>query len=122
MTTDQRDPFLQSLFEEAGPKLEGEAFSARVMARTRSFRLLMLAGGATLMLMMLSAAWLLFGVPLFEFAVLVSQALATPLFNLGEGWLALVLLPVNTIASALVITLKALRMLQKRLFGAMPYA
>jgi hypothetical protein len=122
MTTDQRDPFLQSLFAEAGQQLEGEAFGARVMARTRRLRYLALAGGAALALTVLSGAWLLFGLPLFEFAVLLSQALATPLFNLGEGWLALVLLPVNTVASVLVIALKALRMLHKRIYGAMPYA
>lgn len=122
MTTEQRDPFLQSLFTAAGQELEGEAFSARVMARTRSLRYRVLTGGAALILAALSGAWLLLGVPLFEFAVLVSQALATPLFNLGEGWLALVLLPVNTVASVLVITLKGLRMLHKKIFGAMPYA
>jgi len=120
MTTDQRDPFLQSLFAEAGPELEGEAFRARVMTRTRSLRYLVLTGGVALVLAVLGCAWLLFGIPLFEFAVLVSQVLATPLFNLGEGWLALALLPVNTVASVLVIALKALRMLQKRVLGAVP--
>jgi hypothetical protein len=121
MTSDQHDPFLQSLFAEAGPELEGEAFSARVMARTRSLRYLLLTGAAALVLAFLGGAWLLFGVPLFEFAVLISQALATPIFNLGEGWLALILLPVNTVASVLVIMFKALRTLQKRIRGATPY-
>jgi hypothetical protein len=122
MTTEQRDPFLQSLFAEANRQLEGEAFSARVMARTRRLRYLVLTGGAAMLLAVLGGSWLLFGVSLFEFAVLVSQALATPLFNLGEGWLGLVLLPVNTVAGVLVVTLKALRMLHKRIFSAIPYA
>jgi len=122
MTTDRRDPYLQSLFAEAAQELQGEAFSARVMTKTRKLRYLVLTGVAAMVLVFISGAWLLFGVPLFEFAVLVSQALATPLFNLGEGWLALILLPVNTVASVLVIMLKALRMLHKKILGAMPYA
>ena len=106
MTNEHHDPLLQSLFSEAEQDLDGQAITARVMARTRSYKLLMLAG-----------AWLLFGIPLFDFAVLLSEALATPLFDLGEGWPALLLLPVNTIASLLVILFKALRIVQKRIAG-----
>ena len=120
MNTDQRDPFLQSLFAEAEQNLEGEALTGRVMARTRSFRYLLLGGAAASSLVVLTGAWLLFGMPLFEFAVLISQVLATPLVDLGEGWLALLLLPVNTLASLLVILLRGLRILQKRIIGAIP--
>ena len=117
MTNERRDPLLQSLFRDAEQELDGTALTAQVMARTRSYRLLMLTGGAASVLALLAGAWLLFGVPLFDFAVLLSEALATPLFNLGEGWLALLLLPVNTVASLLVILFRALRVFQKRVAG-----
>jgi len=118
MTNEDRDPLLQSLFAEAEQELDGSALTAQVMARTRSFRLTLLAGGAFALVLLLATARLVFGVPLFDFAVLISEVLATPLVNLGEGWLALLLLPVNTIASLLVIMFKALRVFQKKVAGA----
>jgi hypothetical protein len=118
MTNEDRDPLLQSLFAEAEQELDGSALTAQVMARTRSFRLTLLAGGASALLLLLAGARLVFDVPLFDFAVLISEVLATPLVNLGEGWLALLLLPVNTIASLLVIMFKALRVFQKKVAGA----
>lgn len=120
MTNEQRDPLLQSLFDDAEQELDGTQLTAQVMARTRSYRLLLLTGGASGALALLAGAWLLFGVPLFDFAVLLSEVLATPLFNFGEGWLALLLLPVNTVASLLVLLFKALRMFQKRITGSAP--
>jgi len=117
MTNEQRDPLLQSLFDDAEQELDGTALTAKVMARTRSYKLLLLTGGASGVLALLGGAWLLFGVPLFDFAVLLSEVLATPLFNLGEGWLALLLLPVNTVASLLVLLFKALRVVQQRITG-----
>jgi len=118
MTNEQRDPLLQSLFNDAEQELDGTVLTAQVMARTRSYRLLLLTGGASGVLALLAGAWLLFGVPLFDFAVLLSGALATPLFDLGEGWLALLLLPVNTVASLLVLLFRALRIIQKRFAGS----
>jgi hypothetical protein len=118
MTNEDRDPLLQSLFAEAEQELDGSALTAQVMARTRSFRLTLLAGGASALLLLLAGVRLVFDVPLFDFAVLISEVLATPLVNLGEGWLALLLLPVNTIASLLVIMFKALRVFQKKVAGA----
>jgi len=109
-----------SLFAEAGQCLEGKGFSAGVMARTCRRRYVVLSSAAAAILAIGVATWLLLGLPLLEFAVLISRVLATPLFDMGEGWLALVLLPVNTIASVLLFVLKAARMLQKRIFGAIP--
>lgn len=120
MTNEQRDPLLQSLFNDAEQELDGTLLTAQVMARTRSYRLLLLAGGASAVLVLMAGAWLLFGMPLFDFAVLLSEVLATPLFDLGEGWLALLLLPVNTVASLLVILFRTLRVFQKRIAGLTP--
>lgn len=120
MTTEDRDPLLQSLFREAEQELDGTLLTEQVMARTRSLRLLLLAGGASAALVLLGGAWLLLGIPLFDFAVLISGVLATPIFDLGDGWLALLLLPVNTLASLLVLLFKALRGFQKRIGGSIP--
>lgn len=120
MTNESRDPLLQSLFRDAVEELDGTALTARVMARTRSYKLLILAGGASMALALLAGAWLIFGLPLFDFALLLSVVLATPLFDLGEGWLALLLLPVNTVASLLVILYRVLRIFQKRIAGISP--
>ena len=117
MMTEQRDPFLETLFAEARQELDGKVITTHVMARTRSVKLLLLAGGVSAALILVAGARLIFGIPLFDFAVLISQVLATPLFTLGEGWLALLLLPLNTIASLLVILFKALRIFQKKSAG-----
>jgi len=61
--------------------------------------------------------WLIFGMPLLEFALLISQFLAMSLMDLGEGWLALVFMPVNNIASLIVITAKAIHMGWKKVVG-----
>lgn len=117
MMTEQRDPFLETLFAEARQELDGKVITTQVMARTRSVKLLLLAGGVSAALILVAGARLIFSIPLFDFAVLISQVLATPLFTLGEGWLALLLLPLNTIASLLVILFKALRIFQKKSAG-----
>jgi hypothetical protein len=116
--TEQRDPLLQSLFAEAEQHLEGEALTTRVLARTRRARYLLLGGAGAAVLAALAITWLLFGIPLFEFAVLVASLLTTPLVELGEGWLALALLPVNTVASVLILSLRAMRVFHKKIVGA----
>ena len=40
------------------------------------------------------------------------------LFDLGEGWLALVFMPVNNVASVLVIGLRAMHLAWKKLISA----
>jgi hypothetical protein len=120
MMNELRDPDLQSLFRQADRELDGEALTARVIRKIRKLKLLVLAGSLSAVLLLLGGAWLIFGVTLFEFTVLISEALATPLFDLGQGWLALLLLPANTVATLLVITFKALRIFHKRVAGTLP--
>ena len=116
--TEQRDPFLQDLFLRADEDLEGEAITTWVMARTHRFRLLLAGGAASAALVLLAGAWMMFAMPLLEFAVLIANALGTALFDLGEGWLALVFMPVNNIASVLVIGLRAMHLAWKKLISA----
>lgn len=110
--TDDRDPLLQSLFTEAQPELDGEAFTAAVMARTRFLRYRLIApwlAGA-----MVVAVCVLFFVPLQAFALLLAQGLAITIVDLGDSWVAWVLSPINSVASVIVLGVKAVRMGMKR--------
>jgi hypothetical protein len=118
MMTDSRDPVLQSLFEQARMDLDGADLTASVMSRTRRRLAVMAAGALAAALVVALAAWTLVGTSLLEFAVLVSQFLTNPLIELGEGWLALVFLPVNNLASILVASTKLALMGWKKLTGA----
>ena len=118
MMSNNRDQLLQAAFAEARQELDGEALTARVMAKTRSLLYLLAVGGISLALVILISVWLVFGLPMLEFAVLTSQVLTTALFELGEGWLAVVLMPVNNIASLLVLTVKAGHLGWKKVIGA----
>ena len=115
MMTDGRDQLLQTAFAEARQDLDGEAITARVIARTRNLLYVLVAGGISVALALLAGVWLVFGIPLLEFAVLTSRVLTTALFDLGEGWLALAFMPVKNIAGLLVLTARALHLGWKKL-------
>ena len=117
MMTEHRDPALAALFEQANRELEGEALTAQVMSRTRN-RLAVMAGGAALLTVAaLLVAWQVFAMPMLEFAVMVSQFLTNPLIDLGEGWLGLVFLPINNLASLVVLAAKGVMLGWKKLTG-----
>lgn len=118
MMTEYRDPLLESVFEQAAQDLDGADLTARVMSRTRRRLVAMAAGALTVTLIVVLAAWMLIGTSLLEFAVLVSQFLTNPLIDLGEGWLALIFLPINNLASILVASTKLALMGWKKLTGA----
>jgi hypothetical protein len=118
MMAELHDVKLESLFAEAKHDLEGEAITARVMSRTRNRLFTLLGGGALLSLVLLLIGWYVFAGPLLEFAVLVSEFLTNPLIDLGEGWLALVFLPINNIASILVLSTKVSLLAWKKLTGS----
>lgn len=118
MMAELHDARLESLFAEAKCDLEGDAITAQVMNRTRNRLITLLGGGALLGLAVLLIGWYVFAGPLLEFAVLVSEFLTNPLVDLGEGWLALVFLPVNNIASILVLSTKVLLLGWKKLTGS----
>ena len=118
MMNELRDPGLEALFSEAKLELEGDAMTARVMAGTRNRLVRMAAAGVTAALIALLVGWYVFAGPLLEFAVLISQFLTNPLFDLGEGWLALAFLPVNNAASLTVLAAKGFHLLWKKITGA----
>ncbi len=117
--TNDRDPLLHSLFADADGELDGEAFSARVMARLRFQRIRIVVPWICVALLLAAGAWFL-AIPL-EVAQLFAQILSTVLIDLGDGWLAWLFSPVNNIAAFLVLGVKALRAFRNKLIG-MTYA
>lgn len=117
MMAELHDAKLESLFAEAKCDLEGEAITAQVMTGTRNRLLRMAVVGLSAAVVILLAAWYLFAGPLLDFALLVSGFLTDPLFDLGEGWLELVFLPVNNIASILLLSTKLSLLAWKKLTG-----
>ena len=117
MMTNNQDQLLQTVFAEARQDLDGEALTARIMSKTRRVLYLLATGGISLALVLLVGAWLIFGMPLLEFAVLISQVLTMALFDLGEGWLALVIMPINNIAALVVISVRAVHLGLKKVIN-----
>lgn len=117
MMTEYRDPKLESLFSEAQREFKGEELTAQVMALTRNRLFSMAAGGALLGLVAMLVGWYVFSGPLLDFAILVSHFITNPIIDLGEGWLALVFMPVNNLASITVALGKLSLMGWKKLTG-----
>ena len=117
MMADDLDPLMETLFAEARHDLDGKEFAARVMARTRGRKYRVIAGWFSVTLALAALAWL-FALPLQEIAQLMAQGLTISLFDLGEGWLAWFLLPVNNIGSLLVLSVKAIRIGRKTIRNA----
>lgn len=117
MMTELRDPMLQSLFDEARQEQADEALTAQILTHTRNRYYTLIGGGILVSLAVMLLAWMVFAMPLLEFAVLVSQFFTNPLVELGEGWLALAFMPVNNIASLSVLLAKGALMAWKKLTG-----
>ena len=116
MTTDNQDLLLQTLFAKDQPALDGEIFTAKVMTKTRKLGYRPVAALAAVALVMAVVVWV-FAIPTREFVQIIAQGLTTTIFDLGEGWMAWVLTPINNIASLLVLGVKAIRMARKKILG-----
>lgn len=107
--TDDRDPILEALFAEPQPELDGVAFRAQLKKRSRVVRVRMAAGwlcAAAILLVFMG----LLAVPVQEFAWLLAQGLTTALVDVGDGWWSVIVSPLNSVASVLVVVVKAARM------------
>jgi hypothetical protein len=118
--TEHRDPVLQTLFavdQIDQSDQDAQAFTARVMAKTRKL-IYQLAGVlAAVALVLLICAWV-FAIPLQEVVQLVTQTVSVTLFDLGDSWVSWVFAPVNNIASLIVISLKTIRIVHKKVLSA----
>lgn len=117
MITENQDQLLKSVFAEARQDLDDEPLTSQVMAKTRRVLYMLAAGILSLAIILMGGAWWMFGMPLLDFALLISQFLTMTLFDLGEGWLALVFTPLNNIASLLIIGAKAIHLGWKKLLS-----
>jgi hypothetical protein len=111
--TDDMDTQLRKLFAETQPDLDGQVFTARVTGKTRNRKYRYIMGLVSLSLVLVIAVWL-FAIPLPEASLLITQGLTTSLFDLGEGWMAWVFLPINNVASLLILTFKAIRVVHNK--------
>lgn len=119
MNIEHRDPLLESLFASNPVKLEdadGQAFTAAVMSKTRRVIYGFVIAAACLAVLLIICAWLM-GVPIRDLAQGITDVLAIPLFDLGDGWVAWVFTPINNIASLLVLSLKLMRVIWKKVTG-----
>jgi len=112
--TENRDPRLQALFADVKNGLEEELFVTDVMVKTRFIRYRLPAMLAAASLIVLIFA-LVLAPSLQGFALVIAWGMTTPLIELGEGWLAWTLLPINTVGSLLILVAKLIRMGQKKL-------
>lgn len=112
--SDERDPHLLALFEDANQTLEGEAFTSVVMARSRFSRRRTAVVWAAAACTLIVGAGVLF-VPLQGFAMLIANGLTTSLIDVGEGWLNIVLSPINSVASLVAVGIKGVRVARNKI-------
>jgi hypothetical protein len=117
MIDDDRDPLLQSLFDDVELNLDGKAFSAVVIARTRARRVRVAAAGIFVAVVLLIGA-AQFAASGHEFARLLAVGLATTLVDLGDTWLAWIFSPLNTVGSLIIVSAKAIRVGRKKIVSA----
>jgi hypothetical protein len=110
------DPRLDALFNQACEPLDNDAFTDRVMNRSRflKYRLHALAGGITLLLIVLAQILV---PPLRDVSLMLAWGLTTNLIDLGDGWLAWLASPVNTIGGVVALCFKGMLMLRKWVRG-----
>lgn len=114
----EREPKLQDLFAQAAEPLAGDEICGQVMAAARKRKILAWAGAAAAAVLAVVVTWQLLGVSLLEFAVIVSGTLTANLVDLGEGWMALILLPINSLGGLLAIAARATQLIRRRMVGS----
>lgn len=112
--TDERDPLLQSLFAESVPTIDAEEFTGRVMTKTYALRQKLITAGLIAGTLLILYIWM-FGVPLQDFVLLITQFLSKNIIDIGNSWLALAVSPLNSVAGLLALALKGILTVQKKL-------
>ena len=107
-----RDPRLDALFNQACEPLDNDAFTDKVMSRSRflKYRSHAMIAGTVLILLMAAQ---IFVPAMRDFALMVAWGLTTNIIDLGDGWLAFAVSPINTVGSVLVFLFKGFLMLRK---------
>lgn len=114
---DSRDPFLESLFAEAeqGRPLAAadSVFISQVMASIASRRRNVLIGRFSI-IAILFLFEILMSSPLQNSVGMLTAALNTSLVEMGEGWLAIIAEPLNSVAGLVGILLLGLHALYRK--------
>ncbi len=100
--TDDRDPYLQTLFAEDQPSLPAEDFVDAVMARTYRLKRNLYVTFGTLVAAFFATAWFA-GWPLLSIISSLGGILGMELVSFGDSTIGWVLLPVNNLATILAL-------------------
>lgn len=111
---DERDPLLESLFEQAERELVDDKFVVRVMAQVATRRRNVLIGKLAIVALLV-ALELLLSAPLQNSASVIAQVLSTSLVELEGGRLALMVAPINSIAGLIGMLLLGMQFLYRRM-------
>ncbi len=114
------DPVLEALFARAETPAPDEEFTEAVMDRTRRFKRRFLTGlgiGVLTFAAIALASYLAFPALVTEWATLAFGMISMPIISLGEGWLAWLLAPINTVGAVLVALYKLIRIASKKAMG-----
>ena len=112
--SNERDPLLESLFDDANAGLDDEAFTSAVVDRVASRRSRVLFGRLAV-LALLVAMEVVLESPLQASLGVAAEVLGRSLFEVDSEWLAFVVAPINSIAGLFGMTLLALNALYRRL-------
>ncbi len=114
MTTD-RDPQLESLFQDAEEEFPDEAFTSRVMSAVNIRRRRSIVGWVISGLVLVSCAWCL--VLILQDAVfLLTQVLPETIIDMDNRWAAQLLAPVNSVSGLLGLAAVGLWVAFRKLF------
>lgn len=105
--SDERDPFLESLFAQATTELDEKMFTEQLRARIEKRRRNVLAGRVTLVALIVMFEFV-FSAPLQNSVGALTDALSTSLLTIGNEWLAAVVAPLNSVAGILGMLLLGL--------------
>lgn len=112
--TEERDPLLQSLFAESVPAVGATEFTEGVMTKTYALRQKLIAAGLIAGVLLILYVWV-FGAPLQDVVLSLTQVLSMNIIDIGENWLALILSPLNSVAGLLALAVKGVLTVQKKL-------
>lgn len=120
-TMETTDPMLEAWFAEATDPEADDQFTAAVMSRTRKFKWRVIGIAALVLAGLLASflgAFLVFPGVMSEGILMIVGFVTLPVLSLGEGWLAWVLTPINTVGALLVAVIKLLRVVTRKALGA----
>ena len=111
--SNDRDPILEALFEEARPTYEDDGYVERVMSKVDARRRNVMVGRLSIVALIFLLEFLPSS-PLQNSVGRITQMLGNELVNLDGGWMEMLLAPVNSIAGVVGMFLLALHVLYRR--------